>query len=234
MNKLKYVPLEKIVVAKPVDRIKYISDFCINKKVLDIGAYDETAYFLKENTGSWLHEEISKKASDVIGIDSSKSLKNELITGKNSKIVKLNLFDIDDSFVSKHKVDVIVAGELIEHILNVDIFLKKIAVLYPGKTLILSTLNATSLSNVVLGLFNKESCHKDHVHVFSYKTLSTICRISGFNNFKIIPYHVKYTEMIGNSTGVKKILVVFFERIINTFEGLFPMLSGGYIVIIRL
>lgn len=233
MNKITYVPLEKINVTKPVDRIKYISNLCIDKSVLDIGAYDETAYFSKRNKGTWLHEEIAKKANKVIGIDSSELLKGELVTSKNSKIIKLNLFEIDHFFVSKYKVDIIVAGELIEHIFSVDSFLKKIKELYPKKTLILSTPNATSLYNITLGIFKRESCHKDHVHVFSYKTLLTICRIDGFKKIKIIPCHVKYTEMIANSCGFKKILILFFEKITNIIENLFPMLSGGYIVILK-
>lgn len=233
MKTLSYHPLEKIDITKPVDRIEYISNFCKNKKVLDIGAYDETAFFLKENTGAWLHEEIAKKAKRVIGIDSSDHLKKELITSNNSKIIKLNLFDIDKNFVSKHKIDVIVAGELIEHIFNVEVFFKKILELYPKKTLIVSTPNATSLYNVFLGIFKRESCHKDHLHVFSYKTLFTIAKTAGFNKIKIIPCHVKYTEMIFRNSGFKKVLVIILEKITNLLENWFPMLSGGYIVILK-
>ena len=43
MNNLKYSPLEKLKVKRPVNRIKYITNACNKKVVLDLGCFDETA-----------------------------------------------------------------------------------------------------------------------------------------------------------------------------------------------
>lgn len=51
---LKYTPLEKIPVHRPVDRLKYLSDLCEGKRVLDIGCYDETAIDSKKETSYWV------------------------------------------------------------------------------------------------------------------------------------------------------------------------------------
>ncbi|VVA43502.1 conserved hypothetical protein [Candidatus Roizmanbacteria bacterium] len=227
---LKFTPLEKLKVHKPVDRLLYISQFCKNKKILDIGCYDETAIKLKENNGYWLHGLIIKQAKKVIGIDSSDLIKSEIRTGPRSKIIRKDLYDLDRSFANANKVDIIVAGELIEHIPDVTKFLQLLKKLYPRKTLLLTTPNATSLTNVLLAFFNRESNHKDHLQIFSYKTLHALCIKNGFKKFKIIPYNVKFTEMYLKSSRVTGFFILLLEKIINVGENIFPMLSGGYVV----
>ena len=70
-GELKYTPLEYINIRRPVDRIAYISAACNNKRILDLGALDETAFAQKTGHGTWLHDEITKVADSVIGLDSS-------------------------------------------------------------------------------------------------------------------------------------------------------------------
>jgi len=232
--KLKYTPLEKITINRPVNRLKYVSNLCEGKRVLDIGCYDETAIDSKKETNYWLHGLISEKAKMVIGIDSSDLIKNEIKTGDNSKIIKLDLNDIDSDFVKKYPIDIIVAGELIEHIENVQHFIKNLAHLYPGCKLVLTTPNSTSLTNTLLALINRESNHKDHLHIFSYKTLNTVCLKAGIQEFTIKPSKVSYGEMFLRSNKFMRIIVKTVEKLVNTIEFLFPMVSGGYIVEINL
>ena len=136
--------------------------------------------------------------------------------------------------LEKHNFDVIIAGELIEHLPDTLRFLTDLKKLYPGKKLLCSTPNTTSLSNMILSLFNRESCHKDHLQVYSYKSLSTLCRVAGFKQWTIIPYHVKYTEMIMAAKQPQKAIVQASESIINVLENIFPMTAGGYILEIDL
>src|SRR5271157_4133845 len=115
---LQYTPLEKIVVAKPVDRIGYITQRCAGKRVLDLGAMDETAFAQKQGGGYWLHEEIAKRAKLVVGLDSSPALPEDgLKTGANATIRRGNIFDLS-AFLAHEAFtpDVVVAGELIEHL----------------------------------------------------------------------------------------------------------------------
>jgi len=227
---LKFTPLEKLKMQKPVDRLSYVSHFCKDKRVLDIGCYDETAIISKKASGYWLHELISKEAKKVIGIDSSEQIRSDIKTGPRSKIIKKDLYDLDRSFAGANKVDVIVAGELIEHIPDVSKFLQLMKRLYPGKALILTTPNATSFSNILLAFFNRESSHKDHILIFSYKTLYALSIKNGLKKFKIIPYHVKFTEMYLGSSKIVGVFIRSAEKIVNIIENIFPMLSGGYIV----
>lgn len=227
---LKFTPLEKIRIKKPVDRLSYVPQFCKDKRVLDIGCYDETAIKSKKDSGYWLHGLISKVAKKVIGIDSSEQIRSEIKTGPKSKIIKKDLYDLDKDFAAINKIDVIVAGELVEHIPDVSKFLQLMKKLYPGKALILTTPNATSFSNILLAFFNRESSHKDHIQVFSYKTLYVLSIKNKLKKFRIAPYHVKFTEMYLNSPIIVGIFIRIAEKIINIIENIFPLVSGGYIV----
>jgi hypothetical protein len=200
-------------------------------KVLDLGCWDETA-IIKQGTKYWLRNEICNYAKLTIGIDNSDLLPKEENELKSLNIIKGDC--TDEEIIGHKNIDVIVAGELIEHLPNALHFFQTIKKLYPGKMLIISTPNATSISNTLLGLFSRESMHKDHLNIFSYKTLFSLCKRSLFLDFEIIPTYVQFAELKLSSKFLKKNLVIFSEKIINLFEYLFPLLSGGYLVVIKI
>jgi len=235
MQTLNYTPTERITVNKTVNRLDYIVSKCRGKVVLDLGCFDETA-MVKENSGNYLFEEISKVSKTHIGVDNSTLLPlNGIKFSENAEILFGSVYDLDKIHeLEKYNFDVIIAGELIEHLPDTLSFLTDLKKLYPGKKLICSTPNTTSLSNMILSLFNRESCHKDHLQVYSYKSLSTLCRVAGFKQWAILPYHVKYTEMIMAAKQPQKAIVQASESIINVLENIFPMTAGGYILEIDL
>jgi 2-polyprenyl-3-methyl-5-hydroxy-6-metoxy-1,4-benzoquinol methylase len=150
----------------------------------------------------------------------------------NSIIYKGNVFDLENFIVPE--IDIVVAGELIEHLNDPQMFLNKIKS-YKGlenKKLIITTPNACTAANVIMALFGRESMHKDHVNIFSYKTLNTICKKTEMKYWEIIPYYSVFPEMILNSHGLKKFITFVFEKLINILQFLFPLLSGGWILII--
>ncbi len=230
MATLSYTPTEKISVNRPVSRVGYITRACVNKKVLDLGCFDETA-LVKENTGNYLFNEISKVSSLHIGVDNSALLPPEgLIFTDTIKILRANIYELDTLDINNIDFDVIIAGELIEHLPNTLDFFAVLKKKFAGKRLICSTPNATSFSNMVLSLSKRESAHIDHLQVYSFKTLNTLCKVAKFADWQIIPYHVKFTEMIIRSGGIKKQMVNMSESIINGIEKLFPMTAGGYLI----
>jgi hypothetical protein len=229
-----YSPLERLTVARPVDRIRFIADACAGRRVLDLGAMDETAWAAKRGRGTWLHEEIGRRALLVDGIDNSTQIPAEgLRTGPNATIRRGDIAD-PQRLVNELEVspDVLVAGELIEHLENPLQFLRRFAGIerLAGKTFILSTPNATALHNVLIGLVHRESTHRDHLCILSYKTLVTLCTRAGFSKWEIIPYFARFTEMQDRQAGLARLGVRVAERIVNALEWMFPLLSFGYIV----
>lgn len=231
---LQYTPTEKISVKRPVQRVRYIVNECVNKQVLDLGCFDETA-LIKENSETYLFQQISNVSALHIGVDNSSLLPDEGITYSDEvKILKGSIYELDKLKLDQYDFDVIVAGELIEHLPNTLDFFSHLKKNFAGKRLICSTPNATSASNLLLSLFKRESCHIDHYQVYSYKTLNTLCRTTGFSSWEIIPYHVKFTEMIMSASGIKRGLVKNAEKTMNGIEYLFPLTGGGYIIDVKI
>jgi SAM-dependent methyltransferase len=234
MPELDYVPLEKLRIAKPTDRIGYVVDHCRGRNVLDLGCYDETALD-KTETDRWLHGKIAEVAASVIGIDSSVGIPDEgLVTGPTSTIYRGDATALDLDVLDGAKVDVIIAGELIEHLDNTLAFLRVVKERFPGKELIATTPNATSLANAALALVARESNHPDHVQIYSYKTLNTVASRVGFSDWEIVPSHVQFTEMALRTTSpAKRRIVETMEAAVNRAERAFPLTSGGLILHVR-
>jgi hypothetical protein len=226
---LAYSPLEPIQVPRPVDRIEYIVSRCAGARVLDLGCYDETA-LVKRDTETWLHGRIAAVAAAVLGIDSSEAIPPDgLVTGPNSRIVRGDARAFADA-LGTGQWDVAVAGELIEHLPNALEFLLTVKAGLAGRRLILSTPNATSLTNALLGAAGRESNHPDHLQVFSFKTLNTLCLRAGFASWTIVPYFVRYSEMILRARGARRAAVKGAERLVNLWERAFPLHAGGLIL----
>jgi 2-polyprenyl-3-methyl-5-hydroxy-6-metoxy-1,4-benzoquinol methylase len=231
---LKYETLERLPVSSPVDRIDFITALCRNKRVLDIGCLDETA-LMKRDTQYWLHGRISTVALKVTGIDNSSKIPEEGIsTGPNARIIRGDGSNPDSNQVDCAAIDIIVAGEFIEHLECPMAFLRNMKQRFLGHDLIISTPNGTSFANALLGMIGREAQHPDHVMTSTYKTLNTLCSRAGFTTWRIIPYRFFATEMLMQSKGVKKIIIRCVEIFIRLVEKIFPLRSFGYIVQIKI
>ena len=225
-NPLSYEPLERLRVRGPVDRVTFIADKCRGKRVLDIGCFDETA-LVKRDTKHYLHGRISAVADQVIGIDRSEKIPSDGIqTGPNSRIVRGNGVNPE----VPNDVDVIVAGEFIEHIESPLEFFRNLRKHYPGKEMIISTPNGSSFANTLLGVFRREAQHPDHLQIFTFKILNTLCVRMGFPEWEIIPYRFQASEMTLNSRGAKRAAALVVQEFVGVVERLCPLLSCGYIV----
>lgn len=230
---LKYETLERIAVSQPVDRVSFIAEHCRGKRVLDIGCLDETA-LLKQDTDHWLHRRISQVATDVVGIDNSEHLpEGGLTTGPNSRIFRGNGISPDISLFDG-PIDVIVAGEFIEHLENPMAFLRNMRRDFRGRELVLSTPNGAAFANALLASIGREAQHPDHLLTSTYKTLNTLCGRAGCEAWQIIPYRFYATEMLLQVTGLAWVAVKSVEMIIRLVERIFPLRSFGYIVKITL
>ncbi len=227
---LDYSNFERLPIPQPVDRLSYIAEACRGKIVLDIGCLDETA-LVKQDSPYWLHRRISQTAERVIGVDNSRLVPEEGIpTGSNSRIMRGDATNRDVLGGDAEQIDVIVAGEFIEHIEDPSAFLRMMKHSFDGRTLILSTPNGMSISNSLMGVFRREVQHPDHLHNFTFKTLNTLCIRANFRQWRIIPYRFFATEMILRTQGLTRAAAISAEAAFRLAERLFPNLSFGYIV----
>jgi len=231
---LKYETLERLQVRRPVDRLDFVADLCRGKVVLDIGCLDETA-LQKQDTEYWLHGRICSVAREVIGIDSSAGIPPEgLRTGDNSHIVRGNGVAPEVPGGRHDVIEQIVAGEFIEHLESPLAFLRNMKRDFAGRELVLTTPNGTAFANTLVGLFGCEAQHVDHTQIFTYKILNTLCVRAGFQDWDITPYQFVASEMMLRNTGVKRIMVGVVQSFIRAVEYLFPLLSFGYVLRVRI
>ena len=144
----KFKPLHKF---NPV-RLNYIKKSILDKlkkrssgkslkniKVLDIGC-----------GGGLLCEPLSKLGAKVVGIDASeKNIKIAKTHAKKSKL-KINYYCASpENFISKEKFDVILNMEIVEHVENVNLFLKESSkFLKKNGIMFIATLNKTLKSYI--------------------------------------------------------------------------------------
>lgn len=231
---LRYETLERLRVRRPVDRLDFLAELCRGKVVLDIGCLDETA-LSKRDTKYWLHGRISTVACEVIGIDSSSSIPPEGLRTANNAII-WHGDGVDPNLLEREEddIDQIVAGEFIEHLETPLNFLRNMKRRFPGKELLITTPNGSAFANSFLGMFGREAQHPDHLHIFTYKILTTLCMRAGIERWEIIPYRFTASEMILHSRGAKRLLTIAAQGLIRGVERFFPLLSFGYVVRIRI
>lgn len=148
----------------------------INNNILDIGCYDGT-----------LLSKIPKK-NNLFGIEASD--KGYRLCLKN-KIKVTNFFFNDNKLPYKSNFfDIVIAGEIIEHIYDTDKFLNEIKrILKPNGYLVISTPNIASLPRRLLLFFGinpiiettpNRSDSSGHIRYFTFKSIGLLLKENGF------------------------------------------------------
>lgn len=231
---LRYDTLERLRVPRPVDRLDHVADRCRGRVVLDIGALDETA-LAKRDTPHWLHGRIAAVATQVLGVDPSPRVPPEgLVTAPNARIHRGDAMALDPALLATAPIDLVVAGELIEHLRDPLGFLLGLRQVLPGRELVFTTPNGNSAAQALMACIGREAQHPDHLACFSWKILHTLCRQAGLSEVDIRPYRFFATEMILNSRGAKRLAAQAAQSGIRLIERCRPLLSFGYVVRARL
>jgi SAM-dependent methyltransferase len=126
-----------------------------------------------------LHFELEKIASEIYGFDFDQQGLDELERRGSRNLYRADLEKLGDVPISE-TFDVIIGGEIIEHLSNPGLFLNGIKrFMREDSRLIITTVNAyCAFRFMIYGLRGKggqnEPIHPDHVSYYSYKTLSLI------------------------------------------------------------
>jgi 2-polyprenyl-3-methyl-5-hydroxy-6-metoxy-1,4-benzoquinol methylase len=178
-----------------VQRVDFIKAACKDKKVLHLGC---TNYpYTKEaiDTNALLHFELEKIASEVYGFDFDQA-GIDILTQHGTKklyqadLEKLEAVDLNEKF------DVIVAGEMIEHLNNPGLFLHGVKRFMNADTsLIITTINAYCAMRFWTYFLRgrggiAEPVHPDHVAYYSYSTLKLLINRAELNVKDFLFYDV--------------------------------------------
>ena len=133
-----------------IDKTTLVRWFCRGKDVLDLGCIDHSYEIALGQGDDWLHNQIKQVSTSLVGLD---------ILADDAMRLNENGYDIvcgnAESFDLNRTFDVIVAGDLIEHLSNIGLFLKCLANhMHRGSIAIVTTPNPFNIEQTMLGLFD--------------------------------------------------------------------------------
>lgn len=158
------------------NRNQYLSELVRGMEVLDVGCVDHDLGS-RHGAGQWLHDRLRCTAKDIVGIDyAAEYIRKLQIEGYNVVCADATNFDLSRQF------DVVMAGELVEHLTNVGGFLTCARRhLRSGGKLVLTTPNAICLNYFVQNLLKgHELDNLDHCCLYSETTLRCLLKRYGF------------------------------------------------------
>ena len=165
-------------------RIRTIQEHVDGKRVLGVGCVDHDLD--KEGGGDWLHRLIRQRAAHLVGLDMEESAVREL-NELGYRIVCGNAesTDLGETF------DVVVAGELIEHVDNPGSFLRNMRRhLIPGGELIMTTPNPFYPKRLLEILrAGQAEVNGQHVSWFCPTTLAALLERAGFVDIQVTPFN---------------------------------------------
>jgi 2-polyprenyl-3-methyl-5-hydroxy-6-metoxy-1,4-benzoquinol methylase len=206
-----------------VFRQRFLEEFVKNKTVLDLGSVEHDLYRDNIKKGKWLFASLQKNAKRIIGIDFLKEAIAELAAQgydiRYGDVENLEQLELREEF------DLIIAGELIEHLPNPGKFLRSISKFMAPKTeLVLTTPNAFGFIRFTDALIRRERTRDDHMAYYSTQTLKQLLELHG--------YEVKEFLFYSFISGKRR--SVFLSYIRKFWFSLFPYLSDGLIVIAKI
>ena len=151
--------MHEVPDAVVVDRVPFIAGRAAGKTVLDVGASGE------------LHDAIVASAAKVYGIDRPGSPAD----------FALDLDAIDGVLPAPPGVELVVCGEVIEHLSNPGWLLTRLRSTFPGVPVIVTVPNGFSdIARRHLERDEIENVHVEHCAWYSWRTLKTLVEKSGY------------------------------------------------------
>lgn len=192
------IPLKKHSIYSKVNKL--IKGMSVGS-VLEIGC----------GSGRYL-EQLSKLGWQITGVD---------IQNKGKDYIRV--IDVEKGFDLKQQYDLILACEVIEHIVDTDFFLQNLSKhLKENGTLIISTPNLLFWVNriVMMAGFKPFFAYADfHVRMFVWKEL-----------FKKLTKHFLVADLVGSHVGIGKNRSVILGTLASNIGDFLPKLSAHFII----
>lgn len=169
----------KIMPNFHTDKIKLIKKICRNKRVLDIGCVNHTIQATQKP--DWQHRQIKDVAAELVGLDYEvEAIKQLQKEGWQVIAADAQNFDIRRKYPKGF--EVIVASEIIEHLINPGAFLASVTKHLSSEGIFLMTTpHAYGLAFFLeILIFGEENINDDHTMTFSRKNIFKLMEKCGF------------------------------------------------------
>lgn len=220
LNGIKFSNGRKFTVAKKNQpnkkRVDFLVDYVKNKRVLHIGFTDHIPLIdLKIKSNDWLHKLLINSSSRCIGIDINKEsveyVKN-VIGIKDVYCLDISIESLPDQ-IKNEVFDVVILGEVLEHIDNPVHFLNQINIKLSKQAneLIVTVPNAFDSINLIEIRNGIEYINTDHRYWFTPFTLSKVLSRANFTTKDFF-----YLQSWMPRTGWKRFLINRFPMLRET------------------
>ena len=189
---------------KLVQRLEFIQGIAAGKSVLHLGCTNWPYTLEAFDAGTLLHKDLADVSTELYGFDFDQAGIDVLASRGFDHLFRADLERLDEVPVDK-TFEVIVAGEMIEHLNNPGLFLDGIKRFMNAETrLVLTTINAYSgMRFFIYGLRGQggalEPVHPDHVAYYSYSTLKLVIERHGFQIDEFMFYDLGHEHRPHNS-----------------------------------
>ena len=193
----------KLPKGRPVDRHDLLIALAEKRRVAHVGFVDDRLVMVKLAGGVWLHERLAAAASSIVGLDSSAE-GVEWACGQGYEAYHADAQnEAELRSLELAPFDVIVAGEVIEHLDAPGPFLRALHALAHSETLLaITTPNAYRLANILVPLSGVELVHPDHT---SWQSASTLRQLHARNGWQIEKLSYYHTPIRRRGRGVSNV-----------------------------
>lgn len=181
---------ERLPRKRAADREQYLLEKCRGKTVLHLGCVDPLHLEEAAPKGQLLHQRLQEVAKELWGLDTDEVgirwMKEKLGTERllRGDVERLAGMEIGRRF------DVVLAGEIIEHLANPGLFLEGVREhLHADGVLLVSVPNALSIRAFLHLARGHERVHSDHVCWYSPRTITHLLNRYGFRIEDMRPYY---------------------------------------------
>jgi SAM-dependent methyltransferase len=182
--------VHRLPPARLVDRSAHLVEAVRGRRAAHVGFVDSGCWEYHDRFGSWLHAHLDAAAAAMVGLDLDEAgVRRARELGFDAHAV-----DARDpeaiAALGLDPVEVVVAGEVIEHLDDSGSFLEGLhALVRPGGRLVVTTPNASGLLNAgAAALAGYEVNHPDHVTLYSCFTLTNLMARHGWETHEVATY----------------------------------------------
>jgi SAM-dependent methyltransferase len=216
----------------PVEREDFLLELAQGKRVAHLGFVDEHLLEAKVAHGRWLHARLAGTASELVGID----IEPEGVEWARARGYEAFVADCQDSRALAElpieRVEVVVAGEIIEHLEAPGAFLRAChALVERDVRIVVTTPNAAALQNFLAPIFGVELIHPDHLALFSPRTLRVLFERTGWEVERIAYY--QRPAPVGRAQTLSGKALMLARRGIAAALRLRPYWADGIVVVGR-
>jgi len=205
-----------------VDRVSYLLERAKNKNVLHLGCTDWPLTEGKIKNNALLHAKLGSVAANLVGVDYDQEGVNYLVSHGYLETYQDNVEKFENTRIREKKYDLIIAGEIIEHLENPGLFLRAVQTLMnPETELLITTVNAYCLFRFVRYILGKEMVHEDHNYYYSPRVLERLITRCGL--------HVVDFRYYGIGHEIQHLIPKHFLLLDSFSKMFFPSASDGVI-----